>query len=232
MPVPVATQSNLSILTQRRDAAHKRTQADVRLHAMPPSDAAQAKSVLFEALSADPTHRWCFFGGEQDFDKRLRAYLDVGHRWHCAQGHPIYAAYQGGYLIGAAYLALPEPQIPVDFEPFELDLMRGCGEESVERFAHYNRAVAAAWPVGRMYALSLLGVRRTYQRRGIGTRLVHWANGVCDGDNGAAGLIVDAASGATARVFARAGYREIAQTAVNPDLRQSVLFRPRLDLVA
>ena len=232
MPVPVSMQTNLSILTQRRAEAGKRRTADVRLHAVPANDSARAKRVLVEALSTDPTLRWCFLDSEPGYDVRLRAYVDVGHHWHCAQGHPIYGAYEGGELIGVAYLALPEPQVPVDFESFELDLLRACGERAIERFAHYNRAVAGAWPLGRVFTLALLGVRRSYQRRGIGTRLLQWANGVCDSDNRAAGVILDAPSGPALQVFSRLGYREISQVAVNPDLRQSVLFRPRLDLVA
>jgi GNAT superfamily N-acetyltransferase len=232
MPIPVATQTHLSILSQRQAEAAKRPSADVRLKPVPAADAAQAKQVLFDALGADPTLQWCFLKSESKFINRLRAYIDVGHRWHCAQGHPVHGAYDGAYLVGVAYLALPQPQIPVDFESFEMDLLRFCGADAIERFGHYNRAVAAASPVGHLFSLALLGVRRSHQGRGIGTRLVQWANASCDADLHAAGVILDTGNERTARFYSQLGYREIAQVAVNGDLRQTVLFRPRLSRAA
>lgn len=228
MPIPVATQTRLAILTQRQDEEQRaRTTADVRLRPVAANEASQAKQVLLDSLAADPTLQWCFLKSESNFLSRIRGYIDVGHRWHCAQGHPVHGAYEGAYLVGVAYLALPEPLVPVDFEPFETELLRYCGADALERFGHYNRAVAAALPAGNLFSLAMLGVRRSHQGRGIGTRLVQWANASCDADPRAAGLISDTANEKVAGLFTSLGYREIAQVAVNSDLRQSVLFRPR-----
>ena len=233
MPIPVATQTHLAILSQRQEQksqeqkSPKRAFADVRLKPVPANEASQAKQVLLDSLGADPTLQWCFLKSESKFINRLRAYVDVGHHWHCAQGHPVHGAYEGAYLVGVAYLALPEPLVPVDFEPFETDLLRYCGADALERFGHYNRAVAAASPAGHLFSMAILGVRRSHQERGIGTRLVQWANASCDADPRAAGLITDTGSDRVTRLFTSLGYREIAQVAVSSDLRQSVLFRPR-----
>ena len=228
MPIPVATQTRLAILTQRQEEqSTKHATADVRLKPVAANDAAQAKQVLLDSLGADPTLQWCFLKSESNFVSRLRAYIDVGHRWHCAQGHPVHGAYEGAYLVGVAYLALPEPLVPVDFEPFETDLLRYCGADALERFGHYNRAVAAASPAGHLFSMAMLGVRRSHQRRGIGTRLIQWASASCDADPRAAGLIADSADERVTRLFANHGYREIAQVAVNGELRQSLMFRPR-----
>jgi ribosomal protein S18 acetylase RimI-like enzyme len=233
MPIPVATQSRLAILTQQQEAESRaRATADVRLKPVAASEASQAKQVLLDSLGTDPTLQWCFLKSESNFLSRLRAYIDVGHRWHCAQGHPLHGAYEGAYLVGVAYLALPEPLVPVDFEPFETDLLRYCGADALERFGHYNRAVAAASPAGHLFSLAMLGVRRSHQGRGIGTRLIQWASASCDADPRAAGLITDSANERVASLFTSHGYREIAQVAVNADLRQSVLFRPRQSRLA
>jgi ribosomal protein S18 acetylase RimI-like enzyme len=228
MPIPVATQTRLAVLSQRQDeASTQRPTADVRLKPVAANEASQAKQVLLDSLGADPTLQWCFLKSESKFINRLRAYIDVGHRWHCAQGHPVHGAYEGAYLVGVAYLALPEPLVPVEFEPFETDLLRFCGADALERFGHYNRAVAAASPSGHLFSLAMLGVRRSHQGRGIGTRLIQWASASCDADPRAAGLITDSGDERVARLFSGLGYREIAQVAVNAELRQSVLFRPR-----
>jgi ribosomal protein S18 acetylase RimI-like enzyme len=228
MPIPVASQTRLAILTQRQVAEKQtRATADVRLKPVAPNEASQAKQVLLDSLGADPTLQWCFLKSESNFLSRLRAYIDVGHRWHTAQGHPLHGAYEGAYLVGVAYLALPEPLVPVDFEPFETEMLRYCGADALERFGHYNRAVAAASPAGHLFSFAMLGVRRSHQGRGIGPRLIQWASASCDADPRAAGLITDTANDHVAGLFASHGYREIAQVAVNADLRQSVLFRPR-----
>jgi len=228
MPIPLATQTRLAILTQRQDAEKQaRASADVRLRPVAPNEASQAKQVLLDSLGADPTLQWCFLKSESNFVSRLRGYIDVGHRWHNAQGHPLHGAYEGAYLVGVAYLTLPEPLVPVDFEPFETELLRYCGADALERFGHYNRAVAAASPAGHLFSLAMLGVRRSHQGRGIGTRLIQWASASCDADPRAAGLITDTADERLVSLFTTHGYREIAQVAVNAELRQSVLFRPR-----
>jgi len=228
MPIPVATQTRLAILTQRQEEEGRaRASADVRLKPVAANEASQAKQVLLDSLGVDPTLQWCFLKSESNFLSRLRAYIDVGHRWHCAQGHPLHGAYEGAYLVGVAYVALPEPLVPVEFEPFETDLLRYCGADALERFGHYNRAVAAASPAGQLFSLAMLGVRRSHQGRGIGSRLIQWASASCDADPRAAGLITDTADERVTSVFTSHGYREIAQVAVNGELRQSVLFRPR-----
>ena len=233
MPIPVATQTRLAVLSQQMEEERpKRVSADVRLKPVAANEASQAKQVLLDSLGADPTLQWCFLKSESKFINRLRAYIDVGHHWHTSQGHPLHGAYEGAYLVGVAYLALPEPLVPVDFEPFETDLLRYCGADALERFGHYNRAVAAASPAGHLFSLALLGVRRSHQGHGIGTRLIQWANASCDADPRAAGLIADTGNERVGSLFTSLGYREIAQVAVNSDLRQSVLFRPRMSHAA
>lgn len=233
MPIPVATQTHLAVLSQRREQkTPQHPTADVRLRPVAANEASQAKQVLLDSLAADPTLQWCFLQSESKFLNRLRAYIDVGHGWHCAQGHPVHGAFEGSYLVGVAYLALPEPLMPADFEPFETDLLRYCGADALERFGHYNRAVATSVPSGHLFSLAMLGVRRSHQGRGIGTRLIQWASASCDADPRAAGLIADTGSERVARLFTSLGYREIAQVAVNADLRQSVLFRPRASRLA
>lgn len=233
MPIPVTTQTHLAILSRRQEEkCPARPTADVRLRPVAANEASQAKQVLLDSLGADPTLQWCFLKSESKFISRLRAYIEVGHRWHCAQGHPVHGAYEGSYLVGVAYLALPEPLVPVDFEPFEAELLSHCGADALERFGHYNRAVAAASPAGHLFSLAMLGVRRSHQAHGIGTRLIQWASASCDADPRAAGLIADTANDRLTGLFTRLGYREIAQVAVNADLRQSVLFRPRASRLA
>lgn len=232
MAISTAVRSNLAVLTQRRAEERRRPAAEARLHPVPPTDAAEAKRVLIDALGSEPTLRWCFDAEDRSFARRLRAYVEVGHNWHCAQGYAVQGAYAGGELLGVAYLAAPEAEVEVDFEPYERELLAACGEDCIRRFARYNRAVASALPEGRMFTLALLGVRKTLQGRGIGTRLLGWVNGVCDADNRAAGVILDTAAGHGASLYGRMGYREIAKVAVSNDRRQSVFFRPRLSLLA
>jgi ribosomal protein S18 acetylase RimI-like enzyme len=228
MPIPVATQTRLAILTRRQEEEQRvRAITEVRLKPVAANEASQAKQVLLDSLGPDPTLQWCFLKSESNYLSRLRAYIDVGHGWHCAQGHPLHGAYEGAYLVGVAYLALPQPSVPVDFEPFETDLLRHCGVDALERFGHYNRAVAAALPAGHLFSLAMLGVRRSHQGRGIGTRLIQWASASCDADPRAAGLITDTANERVLSLLTSNGYREISQVAVNAELRQSVLFRPR-----
>jgi GNAT superfamily N-acetyltransferase len=230
MAIPATNRSHLEILTRKRAAGRLVAYIEPELRPVPARDAARAKHVLVEALTEAPTIRWCFLANDAAFDRRLRAYVEVGHRWHIAQGHPVHGAYLGEDLVGVAYLAEPEPAVEIDFEPFELDLLRECGEETMRRFGHYNRAVAAVWPAGRLFSLALLGIRPGLQGHGIGSRLLDWAGRTCDADEHAAGVIVDAAAEGAARFYADRGYREIAEVAVNPELRQSVLFRPRRQL--
>ncbi|TFH27998.1 MAG: hypothetical protein E4H00_09055 [Myxococcales bacterium] len=221
--------SHLSVSTRQRAGGLRNPVVAAELRPVPPRDAAQAKTVLFESLGRNLTMQWCFAAGDHGFEKRLRAYVEVGHHWHAAQGNPIHGAYVGDELAGVAYLSLPEPEVAIDFEPFELDLLRACGEESMRRFGHYNRAVAATWPVGRLFSLALLGVRPAVQGRGVGTRLLHWVSGVCDDDPGSAGVITDTSGEAEVLFYAEREYRAIAQAAVNPSLVQTILFRPRRD---
>lgn len=227
MSIPGSNRSHLQILSRKPSNSRHLVRLEPDLRPVPARDAARAKQVLVDALARNPTINWCFVADDSGFDRRLRAYVEVGHRWHCAQGHPLQGAYVGEDLVGVAYLTAPEPVVPVDFEPFEIDLLHACGEEAIRRFGHYNRAVSAVWPAGRSFALALLGIRSPFQRRGIGARLLAWAGSVCDADAGAAGVIVDAPADTLTRFYVEHGYREIAEVAVNLELRQTVLFRPR-----
>ena len=137
-------------------------------------------------------------------------------------------------LVGQHDMGLAQPHDRIDVAAARAPALsiNASGADALERFAHDNRAVAAASPAGHLFSLAMLGVRRSHQGHGVGTRLVQWANASCDADPRAAGLIADTGNERLGGLFTRHGYREIAQVAVNAELRQSVLFRPRASHLA
>lgn len=209
----------------RSDASAARAFA---LRPLSTADSAEAKMLVFEGFSGDPVLEWCFDRAEAGYAKRLRAYIELLHRWHIAQGQPVQGAYVGDVLLGLVYVTVPDPPTPVASESFEAKLKVACGDQSAVRYARYRRAVAQAIPHGRLFRLGFLAVRAAEQARGIGTLLLSWACDLLDADDRAAGMVVDTNAKANVGFFSPRGFRELAQVAVSAELLESVLFRPRI----
>lgn len=209
----------------RSDASAVR---NFELRPLSAADTAEAKLLVFEGFAGDPVLEWCFDRAEAGYAKRLRAYIELLHRSHTAQGHPVQGAYVGDLLLGLVYVTVPEPPHPGNAEQLESKLKVVCGDQCAARYARYRRVVAQAIPCGRLYRLGFLAVRAAQQARGIGTLLLSWACNLLDADESAAGMVVDTNAKANVSYFQPRGFRELAQVAVSTELLETVLFRARV----
>lgn len=185
-----------------------------------------AISVLRDAFHGDPLLRWCFDAERAGYGSRLKAYFEAGHEWHTGTGHPVQGAFLKDRLVGVAYVMDPEIEtLSESIEYLEAEMVRGCGKESVERFSLYNREVEAITPEGPLHLLSLLGVRRESQGRGVGSRLLEWTNALCEDTAASEGVLLDTSAESNVRFYERFGYRVIGEARLD-NIVERVMIRP------
>ena len=97
----------------RSDASVAR---NFELRPLSAADTAEAKLLVFEGFSGDPVLEWCFDRSDSGYSKRLRAYIELVHRSHTAEGHPVQGAYIGDLLLGLVYVTVPDPPHPASGE--------------------------------------------------------------------------------------------------------------------
>lgn len=199
----------------------------IELGPLGPALHSEATSILGEAFRDDPTLGWCFEQERPGFEARLRAYLELGHRWHVGRGEPVHGAFAGGALAGVVYLMRPDAESPRDaLAAFERSLEGACGAEGAARFARYNQAMEGLHPVACCHVLALVGVRSRLRGRGLGSALVRWVGAQCDGDPRSQGVVLDTGRERNLAFYGRLGYRSVGTARLGP-LVEHLLFRPR-----
>ena len=213
---------------QRPSRADASVANNFDLRPLSPADTAEAKLLVFEGFSGDPVLEWCFDRTDSGYAGRLRAYIELLHRSHTAEGHPVQGAYIGDMLLGLIYVTVPDPPHPASGEKLESKIKVTCGDQCAARYARYRRAVGQITPHGRLFRLGFLAVRASQQGRGIGTLLLSWACNLLDADDRAAGMVVDTYAKGNQSFFSPRGFRDLGQVAVSTELLESVMFRPRV----
>lgn len=192
-----------------------------------PADLHGPQDVLAAAFHDDPTLRWCFGGDEPGFERRLRGYLEVGHRWHTGIGHPLHGVHADAALVGVSYTILPDVEVaPQQVEVLRASLVERCGAPWAARFAEYNERVDAKLPEGRFHGIALVGVLPAYQGRGLGALLVDRVSALCDADPRSEGVVLDTGHEHNVRFYERRGFRLVDEVPFD-GFTERVMLRPR-----
>lgn len=198
----------------------------MRLSPLVSDDAARAADALVPAFRDDPNMSWCFAAEQSGYEDRLRGYLQVGHAWHVSLGHPALGAFERARLVAACYAMLPDVDPPAELvDSLWSELQRACGPGATERFRRYNEEVERVTPEGRHHVIAIVGVHPASQRSGIGSRLVGWVTGLADADPASDGVLLDTASDANVRFYARHGFSPVAEVSFDGFVER-VLHRP------
>jgi GNAT superfamily N-acetyltransferase len=176
--------------------------------------AAEARALLLDAFDQDPMLRWCFLAERPGFEERLRGYVECGHRWHTAQGHPVVGVFEGGRLASVAYLMLPEPPNQSAIDPLMDELASRCGAEAQDRFRAYGAAVSELEPEGDFFVVALIGTRPGSRGRGFASLILADVARRLSRETRARGILLDTALDENVRFYERRGYLVIGETQI------------------
>ena len=194
---------------------------------LPPERAQGVVSVLCEAFHDYPVMRYVM-GAQADYDRRLRAFVDVAVAVRMAHADPMFGIDDApGSLVAAATVTLPDEGPP----PNELVARREAlwaelGADARARYEEYGEVSRGLLKLPRHHHLHMIGVRRAHTGRGFARRLVEAVEDLANEDPNSAGVSLTTEKEENVAFYRHLGYQLIGQAHVG-SVDTWGFFRPR-----
>ncbi len=190
-----------------------------------PEPATMAIDMLAAAFIDDPTLRWCFGASPEQYARRQRGYLSVGHQWHAEQGFGLdVLTDSANTLVGASYHMAPEHQPDANaVQQLHRDLSFACDAAPAARFAAYTEACDEVAPPGDYHTLAILAVAPRCQGSGLGGRLLRHLQAAVRTHPSSQGILLDTGNPANVPFYSNHGFEVIAEVRLD-GLLETVMF--------
>ena len=190
----------------------------------------EAVDVFCDAFSAYPVMRFVALGDlrselDASAHARMRRLTRLFVTRRFMRGGPLFGVFDGGQLVGAAILTLPdEPAPPAALVHLEQDAWNDLGEAARARYDTYAGTTRAFAIATRHHHLNMIGVRAGYAGRGFARPLLDSVRRLAAADPDSEGISLTTELPQNVRLYEHFGYEVIGHARVSPDLETWGLF--------
>lgn len=194
------------------------------VHTLDGSRADAVISTLAEAFTGYPVMR--FVLGEDDSPERLHTLVRLFAMARVLRGEPMLGIRQGDVLVAAAIASDPHGgPAPDAFRTLRADIWRTLGEDAERRYERYGEATRTFAVDAPHVHLNMVGVRRAFQRQGLGRALIDAVQDLSRAKPGSTGVSLTTEDPANVPYYEALGFEITGHAEVAPGIETWGFFR-------
>lgn len=175
--------------------------------------------VLCEAFYNYPVMKYVL-GEKEDYDTRLNKAVTFFVSARALRKEPLLGIYNSeNKLVAAATVTLPG-EIPSPLELFELrdKLWEEIGSEEKARYENYGNVASSLLPKEPHHHLNMIGVRNTYQGKGLARQLINAVEELVSAHPTSTGLSLNTEVEANVIFYLHLGFKLLGKADVDKDI--------------
>lgn len=200
--------------------------SDYSIVVLPPEDAELAVDVLCEAFADYPVMRYVIEARDEGYERSLRSLIRLFVSARTLRGGPILAVHDGVSVVGAATLTIPgESPIPPRLDRLRKGVWRELGELAQQRYEKFSEACEGFTVETPHVHLNMVGVRRSYEGKGLARLLIDEVHRYSATDPVSTGVSLTTEDRRNVSLYQHMGYTQVGRVIVAPGFETWGFFR-------